>query len=231
MNRRLLIIYLIFGIVCWLFSTTTLATSDYVLPYPGPMPGNRLHSFMVLIDKLQGWWSWGTITQFNYQLAMADKAIVEAKTLAEYKQYLLAMTALDNSNQAFQTLPGQLVKAKIEGKDINKLARTLISAAETHITLLERLRPLLPEMITWTPEKSASTELLLQARLSGAISSRQEVKKDLEAFLVCLDAKADSAGKCWDQRQQWYLKPTPLPEIISPTDESPFQPSANEPYL
>ena len=70
------------------------AQGDYVLPYPGAMPGNRLYTISKIVDYIQSWWSFGNLSQFTYQLSMADKKLVEAKTLFEYKQYLLASDGL-----------------------------------------------------------------------------------------------------------------------------------------
>jgi len=89
------------GIVIFL-SVSPQVRAEYVLPYPSAMPGNKLYRIMRIIDELKKPLYFGSITRYKYHLSLADKYLVEAKTLFEYKQYLLAVDALERSDREFQ---------------------------------------------------------------------------------------------------------------------------------
>ena len=78
--------------------------ADYTLPYPSYMPGNKLYKASRLFDELQKYWHWGNIASVKYRLKIADKYLVEAKVLFEYKQYVLALDALERSDMHIKSL-------------------------------------------------------------------------------------------------------------------------------
>ena len=68
------------------------AESQYVLPYPSAMPGSFLYKLNLVQEEILRYWYFGDFGQFKYNLGLSDKYLVEAKTLFEYKQYLLAIS-------------------------------------------------------------------------------------------------------------------------------------------
>ena len=141
-----------------LISFLALASSvraEYVLPYPSFMPGNKLYRVTRIVDKLKNYWYFGTIAQAKYHLGLSDKYLVEAKTLFEYKQYLLAVDALGRSDDEFR-----------------KVSKNP-AAAQKHIEVLTQLLSLVPDTFTWTPEKSEATRLPLKDLLEASIRLRQ----------------------------------------------------------
>src|SRR3989344_5431061 len=102
--KRLYLIFFLF----FLFTKTALADSSYVLPYPSAMPGSNFYKLHVLYEQLSRYWYFGDFGQFKFSLRYADKYLVEAKILFEYKQYLLGYSALDKSNLYFQEIPQDL---------------------------------------------------------------------------------------------------------------------------
>jgi len=64
----------------------SLIHAEYVLPYPSYMPGNKIYRVSRVVDKIKKYWYFGNIAQIKYHLALADKYLVEAKTLMEYDQ-------------------------------------------------------------------------------------------------------------------------------------------------
>src|SRR3989344_6985672 len=95
-----------------LSSVRVFAQSDYVLPYPSQMPGNKFYTINQVIEKVSYFWYFGSFGQFKYNLKKADKYLVEAKTLFEYKQFLLGYQALKKSDGHFkETLP-KLINAR-----------------------------------------------------------------------------------------------------------------------
>ncbi|MEK7129533.1 MAG: hypothetical protein AAB803_00800 [Patescibacteria group bacterium] len=168
------------NIICFLllsFSLSLLlrsvAYADYLLPYPSYMPGNKLYRASKLLDRLGVYWHWGTIASFNYRLAMSDKYLVEAKTLFEYKQYLLAVDALRRSNEQFQMLSPLLTRVGNEGKEAGKLAERMVEASSVHRGVLERLKRELPAEFIWKPEKRESTTLDFATLLTEAMELRK----------------------------------------------------------
>src|SRR5450759_5012191 len=86
------------------FSHSSLVYADYVLPYPSYMPGSSLYKVSRVVDLLKFYWSWGNIAQIKYHLALSDKYLIEAKTLMEYKQFLLGTDDLRRYDKEFVNL-------------------------------------------------------------------------------------------------------------------------------
>src|SRR3990167_6873899 len=92
-------------LLCFAFIAPKIyAQSSYVLPYPGEMPGNKVYKLNLIKEKLEKYFYFGNFSQFNYNLKYADKYLVEAKTLFEYKQFLLGDSALKKSDSYFKNL-------------------------------------------------------------------------------------------------------------------------------
>ena len=150
--------------------------ADYVLPYPSYMPGNKIYRISRIADTLKSYWYFGNIAKVKYHLGLADKYLVEAKTLFEYKQYLLAVDALRRSSDHFKTLPVFLKNARGEGKDISQQKRTVNDAADLHIRVLEQAASAVPDEFLWQPEKAESTVLPMSSLIREAKSLRRAVK-------------------------------------------------------
>lgn len=150
-----------------------IVKADYVLPYPSYLPGNKLYQLSLLLDKLENFWYWGNIAQFKYHLKLADKYLVEAKTLFEYEQYLLAVRALGRSDREFKQILPDLTKADKQGEDISQLKTMFSAASLKHIAVLTALAVQVPQIFVWTPEKNAPTTLKLGQLLKNSIEIRK----------------------------------------------------------
>jgi len=168
---------LLVGIFLLFFTIDVRA--EYVLPYPSYMPGHPLYRISRILDNFNKWWYWGNIARVKYYLKLADKYIIEAKTLIEYKQYLLAAGALARSNNAIVSLPVYLEKAKNESKDITTLRSIINDAVLAHEKILFNLSVATPENILWTPEKSQPTQIHLSDLLNQAIILRTKIKNKI----------------------------------------------------
>lgn len=140
------------------------------------MPGNKLYRISRMLDKVGGIWNWGTIAQAKYHLGLSDKYLVEAKTLFEYQQYLLAQDALKRSDLEIQRVGPSLIKAREEGKDVTALNNIFISALSKHQEELRIVKEAVPSEFVWRPEKSMPTSLPLGALIDASISLREELK-------------------------------------------------------
>lgn len=147
--------------------------AEYVLPYPGPMPGSSLYTFTQIKDRVEKYWHWGNIAKVKYYMTMSDKRIVEAKTLFEYKQYLLGLKALKESDEYILPIKNHLDAAKNEGKEVAYLLDLFRSERSSHIDILMDLMETLPDNFTWTPENDSAQELLLHFQLQQSIDVRQ----------------------------------------------------------
>lgn len=172
MNKKILV--LVFFLLLIFNSHSANAASDYVLPYPSFMPGSSLYKLHQIFEYAMKYWYFGNFGQFNYNLKESDKYLVEARTLFEYKQYLLAHTALEKSNYFFKNTKPYLQKAKQQGKDIDEKLSILNSASQKHIEILQIIKKEVPDKFTWSPEKSKKEDLFLHLEIDKTIKIRLE---------------------------------------------------------
>lgn len=141
---------------------------EYVLPYPSFMPGHPFYNIQNFIDTIQEFYSFGSFSKFKYHLGMADKKLVEAKTLFEYRQYLLASQALPQYESHLRRANYYLGQAKNEGKNISQKSKILKNATAKHRQVLERLEKELPEQFLWQPEKDKPQVIEIKKILNEA---------------------------------------------------------------
>lgn len=156
------------------FAPSKVLAQDYVLPYPGLMPGHPLYKASEIVDKLQEWWGFGNFAKFKHHLELSDKKLIEAKTLAEYKQYLLAVEAIEIYEYHLRLANDFLGEAQNEGKDISEKQAIFKNAIAKHREILERLRSEHPKEIFWNPEKDESQTIELEKVLNRAIELGKE---------------------------------------------------------
>lgn len=160
----------------FLFFITTnqvFAQSNYVLPYPSSMPGSLLYKIHLVYENVSKYWYFGDFGQFAYNLKMADKYLVQAKTLFEYKQYLLGYKALQKSDLHFAKIIPSLAKANHKKKDISNKKTILSKAAQKHIGILEKIDIETPDVFNWQPEKALPTNLYLKKDIEKSINIRR----------------------------------------------------------
>lgn len=148
------------------------AESSYVLPYPSFMPGSKIYNLHVLYEKLAKYWYFGDIGRFDYDLKEADKYLVQAWVLFEYKQYLLADNALKISDDYFSNLEKDLGKIIRNHKNINEKKNLFRKAALKHVEVLLEMEKFLPAVFLWEPEKSLSSRLYLKEDINQAVKIR-----------------------------------------------------------
>lgn len=150
---------------------------EYVLPYPAFMPGSPFYRVQEIIDKLQEFYSFGSLAKFKYHLGMADKRLVEAKTLFEYKQYLLASQAFPNYEYHLKSAYAFLVRAGKEGKNTSEKRVVLKSAINKHREVLQELINKLPESFFWNPEKAKPQRIEIRKIIDRALNIGRELDK------------------------------------------------------
>lgn len=159
--------YRVFASIFFLFLITFLqmlqesAHAAYVLPYPSVMPGSRFYRVSRILDEIKRYWHWGNLTSYRYEMGQSDKALIEAKTLFEYRQYQLALAALDRSNTALLRVPETLIRADREGKNIQQYIREFAEAMDEHKRILSAIIGEVPGEYTWSPENSDPKPLYL----------------------------------------------------------------------
>lgn len=157
------------------FVSPASAQSEYVLPYPSAMPGSVWYNFQILQELVKRYWYFGNLSQFSYNLKKSDKYLIEAKTLFEYKQYLLASKALKRSDEYYSSSQDYLKKAAEEGKDISEKFYTLKMASLKHKEILSEISTETPTSYIWTPEKEESIELPIYRNIKKSIKIREDL--------------------------------------------------------
>ena len=151
-------------IICFFKSIPAFAESSYVLPYPSFMPGSIFYKLNLVKEEVLKYWYFGNFGQFYYNLKQSDKYLVEAKTLFDYKQYLLAYKALRKSDRYFEKI----------GKNILEKKTRLKEAAQKHIEELTKLKSNVPSTFNWIPERNSPTILKLWESIDMSIRLREK---------------------------------------------------------
>ncbi len=214
-----------------LLSIVSQVRADYVLPYPSAMPGSKFYKLSLFIDTLQSYWVWGSIARFRFNLAQADKYLVQSKTLFEYKQYLLGSEGLKTSINYIGTLQAVILNAYSEGKDIKPTITLYAEALKTHIKVLEELKGKVPQQVTWTPEHEAETVLNLHTLIDEAILLHNSELMRLDIIDFCINTSSkpvdgDGLDECLKSQEK--LKKAEDDLLLEP-DNSSFR--DEEPYL
>jgi len=163
-----------FFLLFFLIANKTFAESSYVLPYPSRMPGSLSYKIHLIYENVSKYWHFGNFGQFEYNLKMADKYLVQAKTLFDYKQHLLGFDSLKKSNYYFNEILPSLNRAEKESKNISPKKSVLRKASRKHIEYLEKIDVDTPDIFIWEPEKSSPTTLLLKKILMDSINIRKD---------------------------------------------------------
>lgn len=160
-------------LILLLLSANKIYAQEYVLPYPSEMPGGRLYFFYQLKEKVDGFLYFGNLASFKYHQELADKYLVQAKTLFEYRQYLLAVNSLKKSNFNLVEEKNSLIRASKEGKDVSKKREELTSEIQKHILVLQKLKEEVPESFSWVPERGDPIDVKLWNEIEFAIKIRK----------------------------------------------------------
>jgi len=172
--KSLIWVYLLVFVVLKCLPSNAFAESSYVLPYPSAMPGSIFYRLNLIREEILRYWYFGDFGGFHFNLKQSDKYLVEAKTLFDYKQYLLAHKALQKSDKYFKEIYPYILSAKENGKDITDKEKILKSASHKHIEELVKIKENVPVVFDWVPEKSSPTTLRLWEALDESIKQRKE---------------------------------------------------------
>lgn len=148
------------------------ASTDYILPYPAAMPGNPLYKVSLISEKLKKYWYFGDYGSFKYNLAYADKYLVEAKTLFEYKQYLLAYNALQKSNTYFKDAGSSIISARSNKKSTSNIESIYKEASKKHREVLQKIQSEVPDTFLWTPENEKEQYLQIHKLIQSSMQTR-----------------------------------------------------------
>ena len=132
---------------------------EYMLPYPSYMPGSTLYPISKIVDRIQWYWHFGSISRAKYHTHMSDTYLVEAKTLFEYGQLKLAVDALQRSDEHFVKALLYVRSIDQEQKDRGEQRAILVSQATVHSNVLNELLDNTPEEFTWVDEEKEPVEL------------------------------------------------------------------------
>lgn len=163
---------LFFAVILFFVSLGKSFASSYVLPYPSDMPGSKFYAIGQIIEEVERIWFFGDFSQFHYNLKNSDKYLVQAKTLIEYNQFLLANEAVKRSDEFFISSKKNLKNASNKKKPTGEKRALLRRAAEKHIQVLSESLEKAPEEFDWVPEKEKPTKLFLKRQIKNSIRIR-----------------------------------------------------------
>jgi hypothetical protein len=162
-------------LILLVFSTTpALSVSSYVLPYPSAMPGSKVYLLHVLEEKVLKYWYFGDFGRLLFDRQLSDKYLVEAKTLFEYRQYLLASGSLKKSDVYFLDELHILSSISEKKNGLEEQRKIFSEQSMRHQEVLLDLRELLPRDFVWEAEKSSPQTLHLYDQISSSIEIRKE---------------------------------------------------------
>lgn len=149
----------------------------YSLPYPSYLPGHRLYRFSRIYDQLLSYWYFGPIARVKYQLLIAEKSLVEARTLALYGQYALALDALSRYDKAYRQADLDLRAGTTVGKDMTSVQNVFNEASAEHVRVIRETVIIIPEEFVWSPEDANSRVLKLHEQFlsAGAMTSQERL--------------------------------------------------------
>lgn len=156
------------------FPNRIYAASSYVLPYPSFMPGSLSYKIHLVYEAISKYWYFGDFGQFDYNLKMADKYLVETKTLFEYKQYLLGYKSLQKSDLYFANILPIIAKAESRNKNVIQEKLILKGASKKHVEILEKIDMETPDTFIWQPEKALPTALYLKKAILNSVLVREK---------------------------------------------------------
>lgn len=171
-NEKFICLFLLV-LFLFIFKASVFAQSNYVLPYPSTMPGGISYKLHLIFEQISKYWYFGDFGQFDYNLKMTNKYLVEAKTLFEYKQYLLGYKALQKSDSYFINILPDLVRAGKNGKNTLQKRIVLKEARQKHIETLEEMKITSPDRFNWQPEKALPTTLDIKRTIENSVSIRK----------------------------------------------------------
>ena len=176
--KKLLLLLLAYCLLITVPCLLSPVYASYVLPYPSFMPGNKLYKVSRAVDVLKKYWYFGSIAQVKYHMSLSDKYLVEAKTLFEYRQYLLGVDALKRSDNEFRQIPIHIQQGDREGKDMSVWKQMVAEASLVHTDILDKLILISPKEFQWSPEKDTPTTLPLHELLDQSIVIRSTIPQE-----------------------------------------------------
>jgi hypothetical protein len=178
MNKKKVLISILFTVL-YLFPLSK-PRAEYMLPYPSFMPGNKIYRISRIVDSLNKHWYFGNIAQIKYHIGLSDKYLVEAKTLMEYKQYMLATDALLRSDTECKQVPLYIKQVELEKIDTANLKMMIAGSMDKHEEVLTNLISTTPIQFVWSPEKSVATTLLIHDNIEKSRTIRKQIRNEVQ---------------------------------------------------
>jgi hypothetical protein len=169
LGKYLVVIY---GLLLLLTGSVAFA-ADYNLPVKPILPGHPLYRISRNLDRVRSWFLWGDIAKATYRLTLADKYLAEAKTLFELKQFPFAVDALERSNLEFERIPGFLENDVRDGRDIGAMRDKVKASSRAHVTILDALEPMVPEVYVWTEDDGEPIQLEIREQILLSVGIRK----------------------------------------------------------
>jgi hypothetical protein len=118
----------------------TVQEVQYYLPYPGVLPDSKLYTLKMVRDKLSLWTTIDGEKKARKELLYADKRINAAVFLLDGGKEDLAVTTATKAEKYLESSINKTAKLSKDGKDVKSLLKTLITASEKHLEILDKMQ-------------------------------------------------------------------------------------------
>ncbi|MCL5019833.1 MAG: DUF5667 domain-containing protein [Patescibacteria group bacterium] len=130
-------------------TSSSSATVDYPLPYPGILPDNPLYFMKALRDRIVSLFISDPLKKAEFNLLMADVRLNAAQYLFAKGEgkYSLAETTISKGENYFYNALIMVNDAKQQGMRLNDFVPKLITAAKKHQQVIKDLKIKSPSFI------------------------------------------------------------------------------------
>lgn len=129
--------------------------NNYVLPYPGVLPGHPLYNLKMIRDRVREWMAMSAEEKAGLYLELANKRIAATKTLIETGEQQQGVVTAEKGLIYQSKAVNALTEMKLQAKEVGKVGNELELAIDKHSQVLLELMEKMNE-----PGKSTVVGLL-----------------------------------------------------------------------
>lgn len=118
--------------------------SEYVLPYPGILPGNPLYNLKMVRDRVLGFLVADKVKRADFYLLQSDKRMAAGEALIKNNKHLLAERTMSRAVKYYEQSVKSLLELKINTDESRDLKNRLLLAGEKHQEILSGILVNLP---------------------------------------------------------------------------------------
>ena len=149
----------------------TVLAQETELPDPGLTPDSPFYFLERISEEIGTFFTFGDLKKAERYAALATERVAEARAVVEKGKPEAAEKALKRYRYQLEKALVQAEKAKVKGKNIEKVTEIVAKATSKHLTVLERVLEKVPEQakeaITKALENSKNGHITALKALAG----------------------------------------------------------------